>query len=209
MTMNDNKSKEALHENEDIVSEEENTDNVVELSEEEDSIDETAALIESLQAENAELKDKFLRAVADVENTRRRAQRDKEEAGKYAISSFARELLVVADNMTRAIEHAPENLEGEPEHVQNLMAGIKATQGELMKTLAKMGIRPVETEGLFNPNHHEVMFEVPGTGQPAGTIIQVMEPGYMIHDRLLRPARVGVAAKENGGAPEQAVDVEA
>jgi molecular chaperone GrpE len=78
-----------------------------------------------------------------------------------------------------------------------------------MKALAKQGIKPVDTEGLFNPNHHEVMFEAPGTGEPAGTIIQVMEPGYMIHDRLLRPARVGVAAKEKGKEPDQAVDVEA
>ena len=164
-------------------------------------------LAEKLATENAELKDKMLRLAAEMENLRRRTQKEKEDAGKYAVASLARELLSVADNMSRAVDHAPKEMDNEPEYVRNLFAGVHATHAELIKVMGKMGIHPVRTDGLFDPNLHEVLFEAPGTGQPAGTVIQVIEPGYMIHDRLLRPARVGVAAKEPGG--NATVDVSA
>ncbi len=191
-------------------------DNVVsiDIADEELTIDDAANEteenpLESLQQENAQLKDKLLRMAAEMENLRRRTQKEKEDAGKFAVSKLAREILSVADNMMRAVEHAPKDMDAEPDYIRNLFAGINVTHDDLLNVMAKMGIQKVDTSGVFNPNVHEVMFEAPGTGQPAGTIIQVIEPGYMIHDRLLRPARVGVAAKEAATDSSNPVDMKA
>lgn len=159
--------------------------------------------MEALEAELEKTKDQMLRALADAENTRRRAVKEREDTGKYAIASFAREMLGVADNLRRALEHVPEDLIAENAQVKNLTDGIHATEREMLKTFEKQGIQQIDPQGeLFNPNFHEVMFETPGTGQPAGTIIQVMEKGYILKDRLLRPARVGIAKDEGNKAPE-------
>lgn len=161
----------------------------------------TAAL-EALQAELNTARDQTLRALAEAENSRKRAAREREDASKYAISNFARDLLGVSDNLRRALEAVPVDLLSD-ERVKALLDGIDATERELLKAFEKSGIRKIEPVGeTFNPNFHEVIFEAPGTGQPAGMIVQVIEAGYVLNDRLLRPARVGVAKNETpGGMP--------
>lgn len=157
--------------------------------------------VDRLTAELAKMKEQALRALAEAENTRRRAQKDREDATKFAIASFARDLLPVADNMRRALDAiSSELVESSPE-VKNLMDGINATERELLRTFEKNGMEKIEPMGqAFDPNMHEVMFEMPAGGKPAGTILQVMEPGYALKGRILRPARVGVAADEGQGA---------
>lgn len=153
----------------------------------------SAVHIAKLEAALAEAKDQTLRALADAENTRKRALRDREDAGKYAISAFARDLLDFTDNFRRAMGAVPADLRND-ERISAVLTGIEAMEKDLLTTLSKHGIQKIEPMGeQFNPNFHEVMFEAPGTGKPGGTIIQVVEAGYIIKDRLLRPARVGVA----------------
>ena len=162
-----------------------------------------------LQKELDETKDKMIRAVAEAENTRRRAQKEREDARKYSISGFAKELLTVSDNLRRALEAVQPELVEEHDQIKNLINGIEATERELLRAFEKNGITKLDTsEGVFNPNHHEVMFEAPGTGQAPGTIVQTLEPGYMLHDRLLRPARVGVAKDDGGGPPPETPHVD-
>ena len=138
----------------------------------------------SLRNEVAELKDRLLRAMADTENLRRRAEREKAEATLYAASNFARDLLSVADNMARALEAMPEKArEQADEATRNLLAGIDLTYRELMQVFERYNIRRVDPLGeRFDPNFHQAMFEV-----------QVVQPGYRIGERVLRPALVGVA----------------
>ncbi|HEX4111026.1 MAG TPA: nucleotide exchange factor GrpE [Stellaceae bacterium] len=151
------------------------------------------------EAALAETKDKLLRALADSENTRKRAQREREEARKYAASSFAKDMLNVADNLRRALSSVAEESEWD-EPTRNLLAGVAATERELLAALERHGIRRLDPLGeRFDHNFHQAMFEAENTGQPAGTIIQVLQPGYTIHDRLLRPAMVAVA---KGAAPD-------
>lgn len=154
------------------------------------------------QAEIADLKDKYMRAVAETQNIQRRAQRDVEDAMKYSVSSAAKPFLSVADNLARAMDAMPEDL---PENMKTLISGIEATQRELQSALERMGVKPTTAEAgqPLNPHEHEVMFEVNTTDHPNGTIVQVLEQGYKIHDRLLRPARVSVAKNSN----EKSVDV--
>jgi molecular chaperone GrpE len=164
-------------------------------------LDPRLAELDTLRAENAKLKDQALRALAEAENARRRAERDREDASKYAVANFARALLVVADNLRRALEAVPADLQATDARVGALVDGIAATERELLGAFDKMGIRPVPALDLpFNAHQHEAIFEAPSTGKPAGTVVQVVEQGYTIHDRLLRPARVGVA-KADPGAP--------
>lgn len=157
-----------------------------------------------VEKELAAAKEQALRALAEAENTRRRAQKDREEASRYGIARFARDLLDVADNLRRALESLPADNQDEAEagdKFKSVIEGVEATERELLRAFEKNGIRQLDPAGeIFSPNFHEVMFETPGTGQPAGTIIQVIEKGYLLHDRLLRPARVGVA-KDEGAAP--------
>lgn len=159
------------------------------------------AVLTALQTENAELKDKLLRVVAESENARRRAERERADAVRYAAASFGRDMVQVSDNLRRAI--AAVNVDeraAASETVQALIDGVEATERQLLATFERHGIKEI-TPAIgerFDPNLHEAMFEVPGTGQPGGTVVQVIEAGYTISDRLLRAARVGVAKAEDG-----------
>lgn len=146
------------------------------------------------QAEIAQLKDQLLRALAETENTRRRAERDREDAGKYAVTNFARDMLTVADNLRRAIDAVPADAKTGNTALAMLMEGVELTDRQLQSMLEKHGIARVNPmDQAFDPNLHQAMFEVPGTGKPSGTVVQVLQVGYVIHGRLLRPALVGVA----------------
>ncbi len=167
--------------------------------------------IDAVMDENKKLKDQLLRALADAENTRRRADRDRDDAMKYAISNFARGLLTVSDNLHRALSAIPDDLKSSDPRVGNLVMGIEATERDLMSAFDRVGIKKIDAMGQpFNAHHHEVMFEGPASGVAPSTIIQVIEDGYMIHDRLLRPARVGIAKAGLSGDPaSHTVDTQA
>jgi molecular chaperone GrpE len=153
-----------------------------------------AEALVAAQAQAAEYKDQALRAMAEAENTRRRMQRDRDEAVKHAPAILAKDILTVADNLRRAIEHVPQEALAYDEALANLATGVELTERLLLSAFEKHAIRQINPIGeKFDSNFHQAMFEVPGTGQPQGTVVQVMEPGYLIHDRLLRPALVGVA----------------
>lgn len=146
------------------------------------------------QAEMNQLKDQLLRALAETENTRRRAERDREEASKYAIANFARDVLTVADNLRRAIDSVPAEARTGNTALATLIEGVELTERQLQSMLEKYGITMVAPmDQPFDPNFHQAMFEVPGTGKPNGTVVQVLQAGFVIHGRLLRPALVGVA----------------
>jgi molecular chaperone GrpE len=146
-----------------------------------------------LEAELAATKDRLLRALAEGENTRKRMQREREDAGKYAATNFAKDMLDVSDNLSRALASAPPESELD-ERTRNLLAGVAATERELQVALERHGIKRIDPLGeRFDHNFHQAMFEIADSGQPAGTIVQVLQPGYVIHDRLLRPAMVAVA----------------
>jgi molecular chaperone GrpE len=156
-----------------------------------------------LEAERAELKDKLLRTLADIENLRRRTEREVADARAYAVTNFARDMLNVADNVRRAIESLPaEARQGADGALQGLIEGIELTERDLLKTLERHGVRKLEPQGQkFDPNLHQAMFEVPNAEVPNGTVVQVVQSGYVIGDRVLRPALVGVSKggpKANG-----------
>jgi molecular chaperone GrpE len=162
------------------------------------------ARIAALEAELAERKDHLLRALAETENVRRRAQREREDAAKYAVAGFAKELLSVADNLRRALDSLPEAEAGD-ERTRSLLAGVEATERELMSVFERHGIRRIDPAGeRFDHNLHQAIFEAERPGKRGGMVIEVLQPGYVLHDRLLRPAMVGVA-KEN---PKPAEPVE-
>lgn len=155
--------------------------------------------VSRLQAEVDDLKDQLLRALAETENVRRRAERERQDAVKYATAPLARDLLGVADNLRRALESAPPREEVQDVALKTLLDGIDMTERELHEVLQRHKIEPIEPQGeKFDPHHHEAMYEVPESGQPAGTVVQVLQTGYKLHDRLLRPARVGVAKAGEG-----------
>jgi molecular chaperone GrpE len=158
-------------------------------------------------AEVESFKDKHLRAVAEMQNIQRRAQRDLEDANKYAVTSAAKPFLMVADHLARALQALPPDLNTE---VKNFVDGIRSTQRELQTALEKMGVTAIspETGQMLNPHEHEVMFEVDSSDYENGAIVQVLETGYKIHDRLLRPARVSVAKSVQGLASKE-VDLSA
>ncbi|HYH21444.1 MAG TPA: nucleotide exchange factor GrpE [Azospirillum sp.] len=165
--------------------------------------------VAKLEAEVASLKDQLLRAMAEAENTRRRAQRDREDATKYAVSGFAKDLLAVADNLRRALEAVPPEGREKDEMLKSLAIGVEATERQLLSAFERAGIKKLEPVGEpFDPNFHQVMFEIENTGKPAGTVVQVLQNGYVIHGRLLREAMVGVAKRgpEDNG---QQVDTKA
>jgi molecular chaperone GrpE len=149
------------------------------------------------EAELADAKDRQLRALAEVENVRRRAQRDLTDAQRYGASSFAKDLLNVADNLRRALASLPEE-QVQDEAVRNLLVGVEATERELLGAFERHGLRRIEPQPgeRFDHNVHQAMFEVENTAQPPGSVVQVLQPGYVMHDRLLRPAMVGVAKAE-------------
>lgn len=156
------------------------------------------AEIAQLRAEIAELKDRALRALAEVENTRRRAEREKKDASLYAVTAFARDMLQVADNFARAVQACPaEAREQAAPQLKAVIEGVEVTDRQLMATLERHGIRQIDTSsGRFDPNLHQAIAEVPGRGKPAGSIVDVVQIGYQIGDRLLRPAMVTVARHE-------------
>jgi molecular chaperone GrpE len=161
--------------------------------------------VAELEAEVAELKDQLLRALAETENVRRRAKRDVEDASKYAITGFARELLSVADNLERALASVPEGARQNDEALDNLFTGVEMTQRQLQDAFDKVGIKPIEALGKkFDHNLHQAMFEVENPSVPAGTVVEEMQSGYVIADRLLRAAMVGVAK----GGPKEAAPQE-
>lgn len=146
------------------------------------------------EAEKADLRDKLLRALADVENIRRRTDREIADARTYAVTGFARDMLTVADNIRRALESVPEEVRAADSPARALVEGIELTERDLLKTLERHGVRPVEPDNQkFDPNLHQAMFEVPNPEVPNGTVVQVVQPGYTIAGRVLRPALVGVS----------------
>lgn len=157
----------------------------------EDSAVRTAVLESEIEA----TKEKFLRAMADLENLRRRAEREKAQASQYAITGFARDMLAVADNFARALASMPqESRAAAEETVRNLIAGIEMTEREMHRVFERHGIRMFDPVGeRFDPNLHQAMFEVEDPQSASGTVVQVMQTGYMIGDRVLRPALVGVS----------------
>jgi molecular chaperone GrpE len=168
-----------------------------------------AAKIIELETALAAEKERGLRALAEAENTRRRAIKDREDAGKFAISRFARDLLDVLDNFSRAMDSVPDDLKDVDDRINAVVTGVESVQNDMLKIFTNHGIERIDPLGeRFDANFHEVMFEVPGSGQPEGSITQVMEPGYIISGRLLRPARVGVAKGDPIAAPTHAVDQE-
>ena len=162
----------------------------------------------AVEAERDEMNDKRLRALAEGENIRRRAMKDREEAEKYGGVRLARDMLAVYDNLHRALEAADEIVrEGAPEFIE----GVELTKRELLNVFAKHKIAPVSPElgDKFDANKHQAMFESPAPGAENNTIIQVMQPGFMIADRLLRAAMVGVAKNPAGAAPAPADETSA
>jgi molecular chaperone GrpE len=153
--------------------------------------------LDALRTERDELRDKFMRALADAENARKRADRDRREAEQYGSTRLARDLLPIYDNLRRAIDAVPED---QRELSAALLEGVELTLRELTNVMTKHGVRPITPAvgDSFDPQHHQAMFEAPLPGTRAGQIIQVMTEGFMLHDRLLRPAQVGVSS--NTGA---------
>lgn len=162
-----------------------------------------AARLEELERQLAEAKEQVLRALAEAENVRRRAQREVEDAGKYAITRFARDLLSVADNLGRALSSLPADKDTLDPVAKNVLIGVEATERELKAAFERHGITRIDPLGeAFNPEFHQAMMEVPSAELQPGTVAMVMIPGYMLKDRLLRPAMVGVAKAPAEGVPE-------
>lgn len=149
--------------------------------------------VEALKAERDEMKDRFMRALADAENIRKRGERDRREAEQYGGTKLARDMLPVYDNLKRALDHATEE---QKEGAKALFDGVELTMKELISVLGKHGVVQVVPQigDRFDPQMHQAMFEAPVPGTKAGDIIQVMTEGFMLHDRLLRPAQVGVSS---------------
>ena len=150
----------------------------------------------------ADLKDQVLRAMAETENIRRRAQRDVQDTSRYAVSNFARDVLSIGDNLTRALESVPPEARESNEALASLLDGVTMTQREFLTTIERHGIKRIEPMGeKFDHNFHQAMFEVEDADQEPGTVVQVVQVGYVIGDRLLRPAMVGVAKQPGAAGP--------
>ena len=150
--------------------------------------------VAALKQENADLKDRVLRALAEAENIRRRAEREVSEAKLYGAANFAREMLTFADNLRRAIESVPQDVRSDlTPSLSALLEGVELTEKDFLSRLGRFGVKPIEALGArFDPNQHEALFEIPDETKIAGTVAQVVEQGYLINDRVLRPAKVGV-----------------
>src|SRR6187402_2385838 len=148
-----------------------------------------------LAREAADLKDRLLRTLAEMENLRRRTEREVADARVYPVSNFSRAILAVSDNMERAMKALDDEIRGKADAgVKALLDGVDLTERELIKVMEKHGIKRLEPQGQkFDPNLHQAMFELPDPSVPAGTVVQVMQPGYTIGERVLRPALVGIA----------------
>lgn len=154
-----------------------------------------ASEIHRLEAEVSDMKDKYLRAFAEAENVRRRAEREIADTRTYGISSFARDMLTVADDLSRALGTVEEDAKAKADGaLKGLLEGLELTQRDFERLLEKHGIRRIEPKGeKFDPNLHQAMFEVPDPSVPNSTVVQVVQAGYVIGDRVLRPAMVGVS----------------
>ena len=160
------------------------------------------AVVEKLNAENAELKDRVLRALADAENMRRRSEKEASDARTYAVTSFARDLLSVVDNLERALGSLTEEQRAGADAVlKSLIEGVELTARDMASVLGRHGVKRLDPKGeKFDPNFHQAMFEAPDESVPSGAVSQVMQSGWKIGERVLRPALVGVSK----GAPKTA-----
>ena len=155
------------------------------------------AVLEALRAEVESLKDQRLRALAEAENIRRRAEKEKADASQYAVTKFARDMVGIADNFARALAAVPAPIRDAADpQLKAVLDGVEATDRQLMQTLERYGVKAVDVSGKFDPNLHQAIAEVPGQGKAAGSIVDVVQSGFMIGDRLLRPAMVTVAKNE-------------
>jgi molecular chaperone GrpE len=163
----------------------------------------------ALEAERLDLKDKLLRTLADMENLRRRTEREVADARAYAVTNFARDMLTAADNIRRALDSVPADQATTEGPLKALVEGIELTERDFLKSLERHGVRRLDPKGSkFDPNMHQAMFEVPNPDVPVGTVLEVVQTGYAIADRVLRPALVGVA--KGGPKPSgNAADAEA
>ena len=158
-----------------------------------------------ITAERDALKDQLLRALADTENMRRRSEREADTARKYGHTQFARDLVGAIDNLARALESAPEDKSSLDESVQSLLTGIELSWTEIQSVIEKHGVRQINPLGeKFDYNFHQAMFEVPTNDQPPGMVLEVVQHGYALHDRLLRPAMVGVSKSADKVEPAPA-----
>jgi len=159
--------------------------------------------IDVLKGEVADLRDRLLRSAAEMENLRKRTEREIADTRSYAIAGFARDMLTATDSLSRALMTLPhEAREAADATTRSLIEGIEMTEREMQRLLAKHGVKPIEAEGQkFDPHKHQAMFEVPDPTRPEGTVVQVVQTGFSIGDRILRPAMVGVA--KGGGANGQ------
>jgi molecular chaperone GrpE len=173
------------------------------------SEDEIRREINALRAEADAQKDRALRALAEVENVRKRLERERDDARTYSVTRFARDLLTVADNLARALAAIPADARAKADDsIKSVIDGVEATERELQAALGRHGIKPIEAQGQrFDPHLHQAIAEVPAQGAEPGTVVNVVQQGYTIGDRLLRPAMVtvakGSAARTNGGAGAQ------
>ncbi len=159
--------------------------------------------LETLKTENGELRDRFLRLAAEMDNLRRRTDRDVKDAKSYSVAGFARDMLAVSDNLRRALEAVPAEMRaGADAALTTLLEGVELTERSMLSALERHGVRKIEAEGQkFDPNFHQAMFEVPNPAVPNNTVLQVVQAGYTIGERVLRPAMVGVAK----GGPKDTV----
>lgn len=178
--------------------EDENITSEEELLNLEEEIQDAATKEQELAAEVGKLKDQLLRTLAELENYRKRAEREREEMAKYAITGFARELLSVGDNLRRAIESVPPEHDDPEKLLKTLLEGVEITEKELLSAFKKHAVEKIDPLGQpFDHHLHQAMFDVEDSDQPVGTIVHVLQPGYSLHGRLLRPALVGVAKGKN------------
>src|SRR5581483_2304315 len=178
--------------------------------------DRLGADLNALLQENAEMRDRLLRTMADMENLRRRTEREKADTARYAISNFARDVLTVGDNLKRTIQHVPPEAAAQDPALKNFLDGVEITERELLNVLERHGVTQIEPLGQrFDPNTQQAMYEVQNADVPEGTVVDVMQAGYMIGDRCLRPALVAVAkggakqaaqAQDDGGAQPRAAN---
>lgn len=171
----------------------------IDMSPQEDDV------LDALKAENAELRDRFLRLAAEMDNLRRRTERDVKDAKSYAVANFARDMLAVSDNLRRAIDAVPADSRAAAEAgLAALIEGVEMTERAMLSTLERHGVHKIDAEGQkFDPNFHQAMFEVPNPAVPNNTVVQVVQSGYRIGERVLRPAMVGVA---KGGVKNDTVE---
>lgn len=169
-------------------------EDVISLDDVLDGDEEAVSPLEALEKERDGFKDQLYRAAAEMENTKRRAQRDVEQANKYGALGFMRDLTTPLDNMQRALDTAPQDRDGLDETYKNILIGLEMTVQEVTKIMEKHGVKIISPEGeKFDYNLHQAMFEVPTEDAEPGTVVAVAQSGYVLHDRLIRPAMVGVA----------------